>query len=123
MRKSLLLSPPWTRPMAPKPISLMGWRDMLMPFIKWRISQCPGLSAEIYNDHNSDALMIMVQHESRSYQMPLLTRLEMEGNIPHAIAGTNLDYAISQVFLPPAADTSEYDDIMQGQAIMDDLNG
>lgn len=111
----------WTNSMAHKPTSLMGWRDRLLPAVRRRLDDYRGLSVEIYNDYASDNILLLACCGDRSHQGVLLTRVDIDGGIPDLIAIDNFDRIIAKV-LPPQA-PSEYDDIMAGQAIMDELRG
>lgn len=105
---------------------LLNVRDLLMPGI-WAVSgQHPDIEINIGIDNYTDSLIIRSYNKTTkaSYTGVLFTRSEIEDNVYKALFGERLLFAVMAVkptLMPCDPGAQEYEEIMEGQAIMDKI--
>lgn len=101
--------------------TLTNVRDMMLPMVYVRLGEGPeGLIVDLNVDH--DSLCIITKYDKQIFIGILLTRKEMDDNMAVHLVGPRLDEAIAAVLPPKNAFVDEYEEILAGQEIMDEIS-
>jgi len=108
--------------MAPRPKTLIGWKDELLRVVTDHMGLYSNVSADLYINFPDNSIWIIVFNDNtkEKYEGLFISRLETEGNLPYMTALDRLHHAVAMV-LPPVIDASEYDEALACQEAMDDL--